>query len=205
MPEKQLTSEKQPVSKQDFDDDAEDEEKGYAASKPASPSAADRKGIPLLAALDDPLVAVLRSGATSSCSAPNSCAPTAPRRCCPSSSAGKSWSGWRRSGACKFSSRRLGLAGPPRRDRRVSGERAALPAPPARRARGGALLGVRRHPRPTSDPVATRVGEQTLKAVALVLGRRTLWSHVSDRAWAVRASSQIFDRVIWRHDLENGH
>ncbi|EOD29602.1 hypothetical protein EMIHUDRAFT_253914 [Emiliania huxleyi CCMP1516] len=63
MPEKQLTSEKQPVSKQDFDDDAEDEEKGYAASKPASPSAADRKGIPLLAALDDPLVAVLRSGA----------------------------------------------------------------------------------------------------------------------------------------------
>ena len=29
MPEKQLTSEKQPVSKQDFDDDAEDEEKGY--------------------------------------------------------------------------------------------------------------------------------------------------------------------------------
>ena len=42
MPEKQLTSEKQPVSKQDFDDDAEDEEKGYKT--PRIELAADGEG-----------------------------------------------------------------------------------------------------------------------------------------------------------------
>ena len=55
----------EPVSKLVFDagivsDDAGAEEKG---SKPAALTAADHKGIPLLAALDDSLVAVLRSGA----------------------------------------------------------------------------------------------------------------------------------------------
>ncbi|EOD37858.1 hypothetical protein EMIHUDRAFT_122287 [Emiliania huxleyi CCMP1516] len=66
--ERQLTSEKQPVGKLDLDDriatdDAEDEEKGYAAGTSAALTAADHKGIPLLAALDEALVAALRSGA----------------------------------------------------------------------------------------------------------------------------------------------
>ena len=55
----------EPVSKLVFDagivsDDAGAEEKG---SKPAALTAADHKGIPLLAALDEQLVAVLTSGA----------------------------------------------------------------------------------------------------------------------------------------------
>uniref|UniRef100_A0A7S3X527 Uncharacterized protein n=1 Tax=Emiliania huxleyi TaxID=2903 RepID=A0A7S3X527_EMIHU len=55
----------EPVSKLVFDagivsDDAGAEEKG---SKPAALTAADHKGIPLLAALDEALVAALRSGA----------------------------------------------------------------------------------------------------------------------------------------------
>ena len=67
-PERQLTPEKQPVSKLDLDDgiapdDAEDEEKAYAASKPKALTAADHKGITLLAALEERLVAVLTSGA----------------------------------------------------------------------------------------------------------------------------------------------
>ena len=58
----------EPVSKLVFDagivsDDAGAEEKGCAASKPAALTAADHKGIPLLAALDEQLVAVLTSGA----------------------------------------------------------------------------------------------------------------------------------------------
>ena len=62
-PEKQLVSEPVLDNVTVPSDDAEDEEKGYADSKPAKLTAADNKGIPLLAALDDSLVDALTSGA----------------------------------------------------------------------------------------------------------------------------------------------
>ena len=65
---------------------------GAGTSKSAALTAADHKGIPLLAALDDSLVAVLRSGAIKLLRAefPARRRLRSDGRCCPSSSAGKS-------------------------------------------------------------------------------------------------------------------